>query len=110
VTGRASKLVAEMTEELPFSTRQPSLATTVGADGLFEFPKVLPGKYRIQPYPRTPGSSEALIVVTDKDVGGIDIVAPPERTIRGRARFEDGSPAFNLTLSFMSAAQPVGVA
>jgi hypothetical protein len=73
----------------------PSLGVTLTArmlaDGSFEFPKVLPGRYTARTLPEIPGGAGAIVVVDDKDIAAVELLRPIQRTIRGRVEVE-GSP------------------
>jgi hypothetical protein len=48
----------------------------IGADGVFEFPKVPQGKYTATVIPNTPGSIPITIDVGDTHIGGIVLMVP----------------------------------
>jgi hypothetical protein len=73
------------------SLREPSggeisaaLETSIGADGSFTFPKVLPGNYIV--YFRL--RAQTPVVVGDKDVTGIIVANPQDVLVSGHVIFE----------------------
>lgn len=66
-----------------------ALETTVGADGSFTFPKVLPGKYIVYLRLRT----VTQVTVGDKDVTGLTVAHPQDILVTGHVIAEDAQPA-----------------
>jgi hypothetical protein len=71
----------------------------VNKDGSFEFPKVLPGTYRITP----PGLRPSALVISNADVDNLQFDVPPHRQVTGRLVMENGDTprveSFDVTFS-----------
>jgi hypothetical protein len=78
---------------------RPSIYSPVRPDGTFEFPEVLPGKYSV-----VADSDRRLppvtIEVSDKNIGGLEIVFHPQVHIRGRIIVENGGPVPSIGFSY----------
>jgi formylglycine-generating enzyme required for sulfatase activity len=59
-----------------------ALTTTVATNGAFDFPRVLPGEYKVHILPTTISISEAL-VVGNRNMTNVEIAAPGTRDIVG---------------------------
>jgi len=116
LTGRVTGIPTPRPSETRLTLSGPStdaLSATVGTDGSFEFPKLLPGTYsiNINPSPISlPGTS---IVMPNSDLSGVQISFPPSKEITGRVSVEDGGPipvtSLNLLGTFglaLEAGQP----
>src|SRR5262249_12234482 len=98
------------------ATRDPQLKATllggkleelldaaIAPDGSFEFGHVPPGTYLVGLFPRPPGFSSAVVKVGDRDVPGIDLVAPPTHTVTGKIVVDNG-PLPHALLAFSTPA------
>ncbi len=85
-----------------------TLSATLGPDGAFEFPKVLPGTYsgRMSPLTAANVGTSISIVVGDKDLNNILVAVPtvpPPHAVAGRVVIEgDGPMPRLLAVSFAS--------
>jgi hypothetical protein len=75
------------------------LDAAIAADGSFEFGHVPPGTYLVGLFPRPPGFSSAVVKVGDRDVPGIELVAPPTHTVSGKIVVQNG-PLPHALLAF----------
>ncbi|HLQ77111.1 MAG TPA: hypothetical protein VK210_07135 [Terriglobia bacterium] len=82
------------------------LTTTFGADGSFEFPKMLPGTYTGRLSPLTTANVSMVINVSigDKDLINAAIAVPSNKDVTGRVSVEGGGPLPRLIA--LSAASP----
>jgi hypothetical protein len=73
--------------------------TAVRADGSFEFPQVLPGKYDARFVPGIPGFDTVRLAVGPEDVNGWEIAIPqvkPQITVKAVVAGGDEPPNFQL--------------
>lgn len=80
------------------------LNTTPKLDGSFEFVKVRPGNYMLSVEP-APGFQPRNIVVTDRDVSGLEVVVPWAVEVRGVVAIEGGGPQPMVSISFSGGAR-----
>jgi len=79
-------------------TPPTTVSMLIGPDGLFEFRNVRPGNYSVSM--STPVPVQPIIVGTE-DVNGIEFLAPPVRTISGKAIIDGaGAAPAGLRLAF----------
>ena len=76
-----------------------NLNVPVKMDGSFEFVRVRPGTYNISVSP-TPFSQPRTVVVTEKDVTGLELRIPWTAEVSGRVVVEGGDPVPNFQISF----------
>jgi hypothetical protein len=57
------------------------LQTGSNTEGFFEFPKVLAGAYTLSTEPDIAGVTSQTIVVSDRELSGLNIVVPPQRQV-----------------------------
>jgi len=78
------------------------LETGLKTGGVFEFPKVLPGAYTLSTEPNIAGIEGRTIVVSDRDLSGLDVVVPPQRQVVVRAQGAGTSPprGYNLIVKY----------
>jgi hypothetical protein len=67
------------------------MEASIGADGVFQFPKVLPGTYTLQPQPFS-GILTPVTINVNRDIDDLKIVLPRQFEITGRITVEDGAP------------------
>ena len=67
------------------------MEASIGADGSFEFPKVLPGTYNA-PAPACVRDSDAVTLNVNRDIDDLKIVLPRQIEVSGRITVEDGAP------------------
>jgi len=75
------------------------LDATIAADGSFEFGHVPPGTYLVGLFPRPPGFSSLVVNIGDKDLTGLELTAPPTRSVSGRIVVQNG-PLPHALLAF----------
>jgi hypothetical protein len=84
-----------------FSTR----TVKPGKDGAFEFASLVPGAYRLIVRTTDPFLAAFIVPITigERDITGLDIAFPSQKTVAGRVTFEDPNAAglqLRLGLSF----------
>jgi hypothetical protein len=88
----------------------------VGADGAFEFPKVLPATYETLFNASPPSNADDVIfwgrstgtsvVVRDANVSGLNVAVPPIRELRGRFAMKDPREARDIFIMFFGGGMP----
>jgi hypothetical protein len=71
-----------------------ALETSIGADGAFTFPKVLPGSYLV--YLRL--RAQTRVTVGNQDVNGLVVALPQDILVSGHFIVEDGQTIFELNV------------
>jgi TonB family protein len=90
---------ASGTQRVVLSGTPSPVETTANADGTFQFTRVRPGTYNVVVTPSVllhPVS----IVVTDKEVSGVEIVVVPTVEVTGTLEVEGNGPRPRISLSF----------
>jgi hypothetical protein len=93
----SGRVVAPLGSSLPAGIRVAldgefgNFVVNVNPDGSYEFPKVLPGGYRLQINPPLQIPSTTL-TVSDKDVTGFDVRLSVQMELSGRVNIEGGAP------------------
>jgi Carboxypeptidase regulatory-like domain len=73
------------------------IAASIGADGTFEFPKVLPGTYSVQPQ-LVAGIPTTVTINVNRNIDDLKIVLPRQIEVRGRVTAE-GAPVPYVSIS-----------
>jgi hypothetical protein len=98
VSGRLTGFPSTATATVQLSGNRENFHTRSRTDGTFEFPEVLPGQYRVLTGPYN--LPQPSIVVSDRDVSGIELPYRSFAIFRGRMVMEDGGPAAWFELRF----------
>jgi hypothetical protein len=83
-----------------------ALNTTVGADGAFEFPMVLPGTYTARTQPANPLAGTTPVTVGAADLTNVEIRLPASKEVSGKIALRGNYPMPRLSFSLT----PVGAA
>jgi hypothetical protein len=83
-----------------------ALNATVGADGAFEFPMVLPGTYTARTQPANPLAGTTPVTVGAADLTNVEIRLPASKEISGKITLRGNYPIPRLSFSLT----PVGAA
>jgi len=87
----------------------PSLQSVVAADGSFEFPRVPPGSYQLRIQPSTQANNPKTIVVEDREITDIELLAPFPLNVSGQIEVANNGPVPRFTLSLVSASGSVDI-
>ena len=91
VSGRVTGTRADLTN-VTLNGLSGSLQSALGADGSFNFPKVLPGVYTVTTNVYSPGLQPVTLIVPNRDLSGFELALPVTKEISGRIIIEDGGP------------------
>jgi hypothetical protein len=74
----------------------PRLDTSIGRDGGFEFPKVIPGRYVVAIEPEYTGVTSQSVEVSDKDISAVVFSIPALVRVQSRVVVEGNGPLPNF--------------
>jgi TonB family protein len=101
VGGRVPGLSSPYRLSLSGGPLADALETPLNADGLFEFPRVLPGTYTARLSPTLPVPfSVQLVVPTNQDLTGVEIPMPPLKLVPIRVLIVEGEGQVSSSLFF----------